>query len=258
MSQQKSYKYTCKYDGCSVTMSRKSLIEKHEKECYHNYQVRARADIEKLNQALAELQTTVVEQSKIIQSLQIDMVKFQARTKKAVRQQQIDDLDEFNPRTFRRLMGSEGSDQFFEEVFKKAGRTDRYVETFCEKYLTTCKPFFLVLSQNKLLIKGHIGHVRGTGDVGKPGGCEDIPSGEFYDAFISQVIDILEDRVDRIYYNNDVTRLKLQSDLYTYPRQGDKAAAKIYGDRKRGLRRRLIDFMKKNQWKETPPSVLEL
>ena len=158
------------------------------------------------------------------------MVKFQARTKKAIRQQQIDDLDEFKPRMFRRLMSSQEMDQFFEDVFKKAGKADRYVETFCEMYLKTCKPFFIVLTKNSIKVRGHIGKVRKS-DVGKPGGIEDIASGMFYDAFISLVIDVLEDRVDRIYYNNDVTRLKLQSDLYTFPR--DEAAAKIYNHRKK-------------------------
>ena len=66
----KKYKYTCKYDGCSVTLSRKQLIEKHQQECYHNYQERARADISKLNLDVAELKHTVSELSKIVKSLQ--------------------------------------------------------------------------------------------------------------------------------------------------------------------------------------------
>ena len=246
--EKKKYTYPCKYDGCSVTLSRKHLIEKHQKECYHNYQERVRTDINKLSLYVAELQLFVCEQSKIIKSLQKDMVKFQARTKKAIRQQQIDDLDEFKPRMFRRMMSSEAKDQFFEDVFKKAGRADRYVETFCEMYFKTCKPFFLVLSQSKLKIKGYIGKVRGQGDIGR---CDAInmASGVFYDAFIALIIDVLEDRVDRIYYNNDVTRLKLQSDLYMYPSPGEKGT--LYRARKKVLRELMIEFMKANEWKET-------
>ena len=251
-------KFYCKY-GCGICRSRKEFFKQHHEECNYRLLDRMKGYVQTNSQHIAGLKNMIFEQNKIIKSLQKDMVKFQARTKKAIRQQQIDDLDEFNPRMFRRLMSSEAKDQFFEDVFKKAGKADRYVETFCEVYLKTCKPFFIVLTKNSIKVKGHIGKVRTQGDVGKPGGIEDIASGMFYDAFISLVIDILEDRVDRIYYNNDVTRLKLQSDLYTYPKRGDEAAAKIYNQRKKGLRHRLVDFMKANEWtEETPPNVIEL
>ena len=250
-------RYHCKH-GCGFSKTRKAVVENHHVNCNYKLLDHLKGYIETNTQDIAGLKNMILEQKKIIKSLQKDIVKFQARTKKAIRQQQIDDLKEFDPTTFRRLMSSEAKDQFFEDVFKKAGKADRYVETFCEMYFKTCKPFFLVLSQNKLKIKGYIGNIRGKGNIGRSDAIN-MASGVFYDAFIALVIDILEDRVDRIYYNNDVTRLKLQSDLYTYPSPGDKGT--LYKNRKKVLRELMIEFMKANEWKEneeTPPSVLEL
>jgi len=193
---------------------------------------------------------------KTIDKQSADILTLQLRTKKAVRQQQIDDLDEFRPDRFVKTMSSASCDQLFEKVYKVAGSPDRYVETFCELYLKTCKPFFIVLSASKIGVKGFIGHVRGKGDIGRPGGYEVITSGLFYDAFIAEVLFVLEDRLDREYNSLDITSKKLQSVMYQYPERGESMTE--YKNKKSVLRSKIVKAMKANEWKKTDLKTLIL
>ena len=240
--------YTCKY-GCGVGRSRKNLIQKHEDECYYNFYDVIRKSINDMKHQLQSMQKTIDKQS-------ADILTLQLRTKKAVRQQQIDDLDEFRPDRFVKTMSSASCDQLFEKVYKVAGSPDRYVETFCELYLKTCKPFFIVLSASKIGVKGFIGHVRGKGDIGRPGGYEVITSGLFYDAFIAEVLFVLEDRLDREYNSLDITSKKLQSVMYQYPERGESMTE--YKNKKSVLRSKIVKAMKANEWKKTDLKTLIL